>query len=135
MPATYVEEAGILLVEDNSMDVIMTKMALKKGGFLREPVVLDDGIPAMSLLRREGEYAEYSLPDLVILDLNLKRVDGPEVLNYIRHRPELQDVWVAILSSSPADIMASLATQANCYFSKPSDMNSYLNLGAEIMNS
>src|SRR3977135_1336079 len=98
MPTAPAMDSGIVLVADNLMDVVMTKLALKKGGFLREPIVVDDGIPALSLLRREGEYANYAVPDVVLLDLNLKRVDGPEVLDYIRCRPDLKAVWVAILS-------------------------------------
>jgi len=126
-------EADILIVEDNPVDVVMTKLALKKGGFLKEPTVLDDGLPALTLLSREGEFTHHSLPDLVILDLNLKRVDGPEVLDYIRRDPHLKGLCVAILSSSPTDVMVRRASEADCYFSKPSDLDSFINLGEELM--
>ena len=114
------------------MDVYLIKLALKRGGFTKEPAVVDDGLPAIRLLQRRAEYADSPIPNLVILDLNLKCVDGPEVLAHIRDDPKLSGVCIAILSSSPQDVMVSRAGGADCYFSKPSDLGSYARLGFEI---
>jgi CheY-like chemotaxis protein len=125
-------EPSILVVEDNPLDVHLIKLALKDGGFQRDPVVLDDGMPALALLRGERQYEHLPFPDLVILDLNLKCLDGPEVLSYIRRSPQLSDLFVAILSSSPTDVMIHRAAEANCYFSKPADLDTYIGLGRQL---
>jgi CheY-like chemotaxis protein len=124
-------EPRILLVEDNPLDVLMIKRALKNGGFKNQPQVLDDGEPALALLRKQRGEIE-SLPDLIILDLNLRRVDGCEVLSYIRQTEELRSLRVIILSSSPEDVMRSTAARADCYIEKPVDVASFHNLGARI---
>jgi CheY-like chemotaxis protein len=131
---SFSTEINVLIVEDNPIDVRMIKMALKEGGFGKEPTVVDDGLPALALLRRDEDYADYPHPDLVILDLNLKRVDGPEVLAHIRQTANLRNLCVAILSSSPADVMFSRAAAANGYFTKPNDLNGLRALGSEIMD-
>jgi len=125
-------EPIILLVEDNPIDVLMVKRALKNGGFQNQPMVLDDGEPALALLSRRGAFEGSSLPDLVILDLNLRKVDGPEVLSFIRSKPELKSILVIILSSSPEDVMKSNAAQADYYIEKPNDAASFLSLGDRI---
>ena len=125
-------EPKILLVEDNPVDVLMMKRALKNGGFKNQPIVLDDGEPAMAFLTHQGTYAGMELPDLVILDLNLRKVDGPEVLSYIRNTPELRNLRVIVVSSSPEDIMKSSAADADCYIEKPIDAASFQNLGNRI---
>ncbi len=120
-------EPKILLVEDNPVDVLMIKRALQNGGFQNQPIVLDDGEPALAYLRQGAP-----LPDLVILDLNLRRMDGPEVLSHIRRTPELKALRVILLSSSPEDFMRSSTAQADYYIEKPSDAASFLNLGERI---
>jgi CheY-like chemotaxis protein len=125
---------NILVVEDNPIDAKLILMALKQAGVTRAPEVVDDGIPALALLRGDGQYQGRILPDMVILDLNLKRVDGPEVLAYIRETPHLSGLCVAILSSSPSDVMIKRAAQANCYFTKPSDLSQFLSLGKNLLN-
>ncbi len=125
-------EPRILLVEDNPIDVLMVRRALKNGGFKNQPTVLDDGEPAMAYLSQQSGFEGEPLPDLVILDLNLRKVDGPEVLAYIRRTPELRRLRVIILSSSPEDIMKSNAEQADYYIEKPTDAASFLNLGQRI---
>jgi len=125
-------EPKILLVEDNPIDVLMIKRALRNGGFKNEPIVLDDGEPALALLSGQVPYENQSLPDLVILDLNLRRVDGGEVLSYIRQTAELERMLVIVLSSSPEDIMKTSAARADCYIVKPADVTSYQNLGKRI---
>ena len=72
------------------------------------------------------------LPDLVILDLNLRKVDGPEVLSFIRNTPELRSLRVIVVSSSPEDVMKSSAAEADCYIEKPNDVVSFQNLGNRI---
>lgn len=127
-------EPNVLVVEDNPLDVRLIKLALEQGGLTKAPTVLDDGGPALALLRREKEYEGHPIPDLIILDLNLKRVDGAEVLAFVRRTEKLCDICVAILSSSPADILSQRVAEANCYFSKPSDIESYTELGKELLN-
>ena len=124
-------EPRILLVEDNPLDVLMIKRALRNAGFQNQPQVLDDGEPALALLQQQMSETE-SLPDLIILDLNLRRVDGCEVLSYIRQTEELKSLRVIILSSSPEEVMRSTAPHADCYIEKPVDVASSQNLGARI---
>lgn len=125
-------EPRILLVEDNPIDVLLVRRALKNGGFKNQLTVLDDGEPAMAYLTQQSGVEGEALPDLVILDLNLRKVDGPEVLAYIRRNPALKSLRVIILSSSPEDVMKSNAGQADFYIEKPADAASFLNLGQRI---
>ncbi len=125
-------EPRILLVEDNPVDVLMVRRALKNGGFQNPPIVLDDGEPALEFLAQRGGFAGAALPDLVILDLNLRKIDGPEVLSFIRRSPKLRGLRVIILSSSPEDVMKSHAEHADYYIEKPTDAASFLNLGTRI---
>lgn len=124
----------ILIVEDNPVDVRMIKRALKAGGLIDEPLVVNDGAPAISLLSREKEYASVPLPDLVVLDLNLITVDGAAVLRFIRETPALDKVSVAILSSTPQDAVRANHAQADCYFVKPSDLTAFESLGKKILD-
>jgi chemotaxis family two-component system response regulator Rcp1 len=128
------KQPTILLVEDNPIDVLMIKRALKNGGFQKQPIVLDDGGPAIEFLGRCGEFVAATLPDLVILDLNLRCVDGPEVLSFIRANPELLALRVIVLSSSPQEVMKTSAAKADCYFEKPIDVASFQKLGESIGN-
>jgi CheY-like chemotaxis protein len=125
-------EPRILLVDDNPVDVLLIKKALANGGFRNTPVVVDDGEPALELLQGQGQFAGESLPDFIILDLNLRRVDGGEVLKFIRGHAELNALRVIILSSSPEEVMRSNAVQADCYIQKPTDVASFQNLGKQI---
>ncbi len=110
----------------------MIKLALRRGGCTTDPLVIEDGEPALAFLRREAPWESESLPDLIILDLNLKRVDGPEVLSYIRQTESLRHLSVVILSSSPEDIMRSKAAAADAYFEKPADVDEYFSVGKTI---
>lgn len=123
----------ILIVDDNPIDVRMVKFALNKAGYPLEVKAVDDGLPAIAMLRQEAPYESEPLPDLVILDLNLKKIDGPEVLTVIRSTPELADIVVAILSSSPADIMKSQAAKADCFLSKSDEVAAFLRLGNKLL--
>jgi CheY-like chemotaxis protein len=118
----------ILIVEDNPADVYITKMALEKE--LRfESIVVDDGGPAISYLKAEAPYEGALRPDIVLLDLNLKRVDGLVVLRWIRTAAEWTDLPVIVLSSSPADARHEAAAQATCYLQKPGTLEEYMSIG------
>jgi CheY-like chemotaxis protein len=112
----------ILLVEDNPGDVTLIKEALKEGKSLNKLTVLADGETALAFLCRQGAYKLASRPDLILLDLNMPRKDGREVLAAIKTDPELKNIPVVILTSSEAqqDITNAYNMQANCYITKPS---------------
>ncbi len=123
----------MLIVEDNLMDSELTLWALREAGYGGEAIAVSDGVEAIAFLKREPPYASQPLPDLVILDLNLKLVDGPEVLQFIRETPELERTRVVILSSSPEYIMRSKAAKADGYFSKSSSLEHYAELGKKLV--
>ena len=124
----------VLLVEDNPIDVRMIKRALKIGGLVDEPDVVNDGAPAIALLAREKAYEHIPLPDLVLLDLNLIVVDGEEVLRYIRGNPALNHLSVVILSSSPRRTARFGNVEADCYLVKPVDLDAFEKIGKEILD-
>src|SRR4030065_1615311 len=120
----------ILLVEDNPGDITLIKEALKEGQSLNKLTALAGGETALSFLRREGSYAQASRPDIILLDLNMPRKDGREVLATIKTDPELKNIPVIILTSSEAqqDITNAYNMQANCYITKPVDLKQYFNV-------
>lgn len=121
----------ILIVEDNPADVYITRMALAKEMSF-EAVVVDDGAPAITYLNSDPPYQDTPKPDLVILDLNLKTVDGLHVLRWIRARPDLNRLPVVVLSSFPPDAQHDAAAQASCYIQKPGNLDEYLQIGRTI---
>ncbi len=125
----------ILIVEDNPLDVQLTRWSLAEAGFTGELLVASDGLEALALLRGEAPFEGQQRPDLIILDLNLRLVDGPEVLQFVRETPELKDTHVAILSSSPEYVMKTKAAKADCYFSKASSLDAYAVIGKKILDS
>ncbi len=118
----------IMLVEDNPGDVRLTVEALKEGKFLNNLTVARDGEEALEILSRQGKYANYPLPDIILLDLNLPRKDGREVLREIKTNSELMHIPVVVLTMSKAeeDILRSYKYHANCYITKPIDMDQFL---------
>jgi len=124
-PSSAVE---ILLVEDNPGDVRLTREALREGKVRNNLNVVDDGVKALAFLRREGEYAAAPRPDLVLLDLNLPRMGGREVLEAIKANPELRSIPVVVLTSSQAeqDIARAYELRANCYVTKPVDLDQFI---------
>jgi len=118
----------ILLVEDNPGDVRLTKEALKEGRFANLINVAVDGFEAMAFLRREGKYANASRPDLILLDLNLPKKNGREVLAEIKADSNLKRIPVVVLTSSQAekDIVATYNLHANCYITKPVDFEQFI---------
>jgi two-component system, chemotaxis family, response regulator Rcp1 len=133
LPSRPVE---ILLVEDNPGDVRLTREALDEGKVRNNLNVVGDGIEALAYLRREDKYATATRPDLVLLDLNLPRKDGREVLEEIKSDPVLRNIPVVILSSSPAeqDIIRAYNLHANCYVTKPVDLDQFITVVKSIEN-
>jgi two-component system, chemotaxis family, response regulator Rcp1 len=118
----------ILLVEDNSGDQRLTLEALRNGGRSATNLhIVQDGVEAMLYLRQEGKYANACRPALVILDLNLPKKDGREVLAEIKADPELRRIPVVVLTTSKAeeDINKSYEYHANCYITKPVDLDRF----------
>lgn len=117
----------ILLVEDNPGDVRLTKEALKESKVLNRLHVVEDGVEAMAFLRRQGKYVNAVHPDLILLDLNLPKKDGKEVLAEIKDDPDLKRIPVVILTVSKAeeDIIKTYNLHANCYITKPVDFDRF----------
>lgn len=111
----------ILLVEDSPSDAMMTREALASSRVLNRLHVVDDGVEAIEFLRRQGKYARSPRPGLILLDLNLPRKGGIEVLKEIKEDPELRVIPVVVLTTSKAqeDVGRSYGLHANCYVCKP----------------
>ena len=124
----------ILLVEDNPGDVRLTQEVLKQGKVLNNMRVAEDGEDALALLRREGKHKDASRPDLILLDLNLPRKDGREVLAEIKQDPELRKVPVVVLTTSRAekDICRAYKCSCNCYITKPVDLEQFIQVVKSI---
>lgn len=122
------EPIEILLVEDNAGDVRLTREAFREGKVRNNLHVAVDGVEAMAFLRREGGYASVPHPDLILLDLNLPRKDGREVLAEVKQDPDLKRIPVVVLTTSQAeqDILKSYHLHANCYITKPVDLEKFL---------
>lgn len=118
----------ILLVEDNPGDARLTLEAFKEGKVLNNFHVVKDGVEALEYLRREGKYANAVQPDLILLDLNLPRKDGREVLEEIKADERLMKIPVIVLTTSAAeeDIARAYTRHANCYITKPVDLDQFL---------
>ena len=124
----------VLLVEDNPGDVRLTREALKDGKVSNNLSVAPDGVEALRFLRREGAYAEAPRPDVVLLDLNLPKKDGRQVLQEMKADPSLRTIPVVILTSSEAerDIAGAYELQANCYITKPVDLDQFITVVRSI---
>src|ERR1700683_972955 len=126
----------VLLVEDSPGDVRLTREAFKDAKVHINLHVASDGAEAMDFLNREGKHSNGSPPDLILLDLNLPKKDGREVLEEIKQSPGLKSIPVVILttSASDADILKSYMLHANCYITKPVDLKGFLNVVKSIDN-
>jgi chemotaxis family two-component system response regulator Rcp1 len=126
----------ILLVEDNPGDVRLTQEALKDSKILNRLSIVGDGMEAMAFLRKEGKYTEVHRPDLILLDLNLPKKDGREVLKEIKEDPVLRRIPVVILTTSHSeqDVIKTYDLHANCYITKPIDLNQFVNVVKSIEN-
>jgi chemotaxis family two-component system response regulator Rcp1 len=128
--------AEILLVEDNPGDVRLTIEALRESKVANNLNVARDGVEALAYLRREGAYADAVRPDLILLDLNMPRKDGREVLAEIKAEPALRTIPVVVLTTSRAeqDVLRSYELQANCYITKPVDLEQFITIVKSIEN-
>jgi two-component system, chemotaxis family, response regulator Rcp1 len=120
----------ILLVEDSPGDVRLTREALKSGKIRNTLHVVNDGVEAMAFLHREGDYADAGRPDLILLDLNLPRKNGKEVLAEIKADKDLHRIPVVVLTISQAerDILDTYNLNCNCYITKPVDLRQFLEI-------
>jgi chemotaxis family two-component system response regulator Rcp1 len=126
-PRAISHPIDILLVEDNPGDVRLTIEALKEDKLQNNLHVVKDGIEALTFLRQEGEYADAPRPDLILLDLNLPKKDGREVLEEIKADERLKRIPVVILTTSQAeeDILRTYGLHANCYITKPVNLEQF----------
>jgi len=137
IPAITPEAAkpiDILLVEDNPGDVRLTQEALRTGKVLNRHTVVKDGIEALALLRRQGAYRDAARPDLILLDLNLPRMDGTQVLDQVKKDPQLALIPVVVLTSSKAeeDIVRSYHLHANSYITKPVELARFMQVVGSV---
>ena len=131
IPAVPIE---ILLVEDNPGDVRLTREALKDAKVRNNLHVTMDGVEALAFLRKEGAHRAVPRPDLILLDLNLPKKNGREVLEEIKQDPSLQHIPVVILTTSQAeqDVFESYRLRANAYVTKPVDLEQFLRVVQSI---
>jgi CheY-like chemotaxis protein len=124
----------VLLVEDNPGDVRLTQEALKDGRVLVNLTVAADGVEALEILHRSGQHANKARPDLILLDLNLPRKNGREVLETIKADDDLKRIPVIVMTTSKAeqDIHRAYHLNANCYVTKPVDLDEFLNVVRSI---
>jgi CheY-like chemotaxis protein len=128
------EPIHILLVEDNEGDILLTKEALEDAKIFIKLSVVKDGKEAMDFLGKQGIYHDVELPDFLLLDVNLPKKNGHEVLKYIKSTENLKHIPVIMLttSSSEKDINLSYNNYANCYITKPVEVNDFLTVVATI---
>jgi len=131
LPGRQIE---VLLVEDDPGDVLMTREAFEDYKLSNQLHVVNDGAEAMEFLRQEGAHIDAPRPDLVLLDLNLPRMDGREVLQAIKSDPELANIPVVVLTTSEAeeDVLRSYSLHANAYVTKPVDFERFIQVVRQI---
>lgn len=131
---TNAKAVEILLVEDNPGDARLTEEAFKDSRLLNSMHRVSDGVEALAYLRQEGQYAKSARPDIILLDLNMPRKDGREVLAEIKEDPELKSIPVVVLTTSDADtdVMKSYELHANCYITKPVDLEKFMHIVQRI---
>ena len=124
----------VLLVEDDPGDVLMTREAFEDNKVANRLAVVSDGVSALAYLRKEGEHADARTPDLVLLDLNLPRMDGREVLEAMKNDEALRSIPVVVLTTSEAeeDVVRSYALHANAYVTKPVDFERFIEVVRHI---
>lgn len=124
----------VLLVEDDPGDVLMTREAFEEHKVRNNLSVVSDGADALAFVRRQGEFSDAPRPDLILLDLNLPRRDGREVLSEIKNDPDLREIPIVVLttSSAEADILSSYRLHANAYVTKPVDFERFISVVKQI---
>lgn len=127
-------EIQILLVEDNDGDILLTLEAFKELKIKNNVAVVKDGAEAIEFLKKQGQYAGSQAPHLILLDINMPRLNGIEVLDFIKQDEKLKKIPVIMLttSSSDADISACYEKSANCFITKPLDFGNFLNVVQSI---
>ncbi len=130
----YVSPIDILLVEDNPADVRLTMEALKEEKIYNNLHVVSDGEEALDFLRKQGKYAKAARPDLILLDLNLPKVDGREVLKEVKNDDKLKMIPVVVLtvSKNEEDILRTYNLHANCYITKPVDLKQFVKVAKSV---
>jgi two-component system, chemotaxis family, response regulator Rcp1 len=130
MDAKKMKPIKVLLIEDNPGDVRLTREALREGKIEIDLTVADDGEAALAYLLKEGPYADAPRPDLIMLDLNLPKIDGRDVLARVKSEPHLKLIPVVVLTTSKAeeDILKAYHLNANCYIVKPVDYDQFLKI-------
>jgi two-component system, chemotaxis family, response regulator Rcp1 len=130
------QQIHILLVDDNEGDILLTREALDDARIINKISIAYDGVEAISFLRKEPPYRGTETPDLILLDINLPKMDGTEVLSIIKNDPELKRIPVIMLTTSSAekDILASYDNHANCYITKPVDLDRFMDVVRTIEN-
>ncbi|MDF2645831.1 MAG: response regulator [Paenibacillus sp.] len=130
------QNVEILLVEDNPGDIRLIVEVLKEGKINNNLSVVEDGEEALAYLKREGSYQEAIVPDIILLDLNLPKINGTEVLAEIKKDPLLKYIPVIILTTSEAeqDILRAYDLHANCYITKPVNLEQFLAVVRSIEN-
>jgi CheY-like chemotaxis protein len=134
LPNSYLRPVDILLVDDDEGDVLLTKRALQNGKFINILQVAKDGVEALAYLRRKEPFAAAPRPDLILLDLNMPRKDGREVLAEIKQDTALRSIPVVVLTTSDSDrdVFKMYDLQANCYVTKPVDLDQFTKIVREI---
>ena len=124
------QDVNILLVEDNEGDILLTLEALREAKVTNMVSVVKDGQEALRYLRKEGPFKDVSTPDIVLLDINLPKIDGKEVLSVIKNNERLKTIPVVMLTTSDSeiDICESYQSHANCYITKPVDFNKFMDV-------
>jgi two-component system, chemotaxis family, response regulator Rcp1 len=127
-------ELQILLVEDNEGDILLTLEAFKELKVSNKVEVVRDGAEAIEFLKKEGQYSHSEIPNLILLDINMPRINGIEVLEFIKNNERLKKIPVVMLttSSSEADIAACYERAANCFITKPMDFIKFLEIVQSI---
>lgn len=131
-----VKPADVLLVEDNPSDVRLTREAMKEGRVLNNLHVVGDGEAAIAFLMRKPPYEQAPRPDLVLLDLNLPKKSGREVLAIIKQHPDLRTIPIIVLTTSRAeeDILRTYELHANCFITKPVDLDKFISVVQQVEN-
>jgi two-component system, chemotaxis family, response regulator Rcp1 len=128
------KELQILLVEDNEGDILLTLEAFKELKVSNTVAVVRDGAEAIEFLKKEGQFRDCAMPNLILLDINMPRLNGIEVLEFIKNDEKLKKIPVVMLttSSSDADIAACYERSANCFITKPMDFEKFLDIVQSI---
>jgi two-component system, chemotaxis family, response regulator Rcp1 len=128
MEHTFINPIDILVVEDNMGDARLIKEVLNEHKIYNSLYIVNDGVEAMNFLLKKGKYKDSTKPDLIILDLNLPKKDGREVLEEIKENDDLKRIPVVIMtiSQAEADILKSYNLHANCYITKPIDLDQFI---------